>query len=183
MIDSIIITNLSEAKHVPFKIDLLQTAWISLSDPEDEATIKKLKTRFVNARVKHFSQLFRDWSDEDTETYIQDRLHIEGPQERHVNNIISFLEPLVSSDTHHHLGINCYAGISRSTAVGIIAWVMQGKSVEEALQYILKVRPVAWPNLRVLKLASARLGKNIMTAVSDWKVKESEKGIIIPHEL
>ena len=182
MIESIIITSLREAKHMPFKVGLLQTHWISLSDPEDEVAIKKLKTRFAQARVKHFSQQFRDWSDEDTETYIQDRIHLEGPQERHINNIISFLEPLVSSDTSHHIGINCFAGISRSTAVGIIAWVMQGKSVEEALQSVLKVRPIAWPNLRILQLASARLGKNIMTAVSDWKVKESEKGIFIPQQ-
>lgn len=183
MIESITITSLNEAKHAPFKEDLQQTHWISLSDPEDEEAIKKLKTRFAKVRVKHFSQQFRDWSDEDTETYIQDRIQIEGPQERHINNIISFLEPLVSDDTHHHLGINCFAGISRSTAVGVIAWVMQGKSVEEALQAVLKVRPIAWPNLRILRLASARLGKNIMTAVSDWKRKENEKGIYIPDKL
>lgn len=182
MIESIVITSLRAANHMPFKTGLLQTAWISLNDPEDEVATKKLKTRFAKARVKHFSQQFRDWSDEDAQTYIQDRIHLEGPQERHINNIISFLEPLVSSDTHHHLGINCFAGVSRSTAVGIIAWVMQGKSAEEALQAVLNARSVAWPNLRILRLASARLGKNIMTAVIDWKDKESKKGIFIPQQ-
>lgn len=179
MIESIIITHLSDAKHVPYKSNLLQTVWISLNDPEDETTVKKLKTRFTHIGVKHFSQQFRDWSDEDSETYIQERLELEGPQERHINNIISFLDPLVSSDTRHHLGINCFAGVSRSTAVGIIAWVMQGKSAEQALQDILAVRPIAWPNLRMLRLASARLGKNIMTPVADWKTQEIKKGLIV----
>jgi predicted protein tyrosine phosphatase len=181
MIDSIYITSLREAKHAPFKADLLQNVWISLYDPEDEVATKKLHARFTQAKVKHFSQQFRDWSDEDNETYIQDRLELEGPQERHINNIISFLEPLVSSDTHYNLGINCFAGISRSTAVGIIAWVLQGKSVEDALESVLKIRSVAWPNLRMLKLASSRLGKNIMTPVLDWKIKEKQKGIFLPE--
>ena len=183
MISSVIITNLSEAKHMPYKKDLQQNAWITTTDPEDETSIKKLNQRFRAVGVKHFSQYFRDYSDEDTEAYIQSTLDTDGPQERHVNNIISFLEPLVASDTHYHLGVNCYAGISRSTAIGIIAWVMQGKSVEDALQSILEVRPIAWPNLRMLRFASSRLGKNIMTYVSDWKVEEHKKGILAPYEL
>jgi predicted protein tyrosine phosphatase len=183
MISSVIITSLGDAKHKPYKKDLLQNAWISINDPEDSVAVKKLRSRFAALKVKHFSQEFRDWSDEDTETYIQDRLELEGPQERHINNIISFLEPLVSASTHYHLGINCFAGISRSTAVGIIAWVLQGKTTEEALQSILQVRPVAWPNLRMLRLASARIGRNIMTPVADWKTQERKQGIYIPHKL
>ena len=60
---------------------------------------------------------------------------------------------------------------------------MQGKTVEEALAEIVRVNPGAWPNLRILRLASARLGKNIMTPVLDWKMKEKQKGLIIPYEL
>lgn len=179
MIASIIITSLKDAKHKPYKQDLAQNAWISIADPEDSQAVKKLRSRFAALKVKHFSQEFRDWSDEDTEPYIQSRIELEGPQERHINNIISFLEPLVASNTEYHLGINCFAGISRSTAVGIIAWVMQGKTTEDALQSILEVRPAAWPNLRILRLASARLGKNIMTLVADWKTQEIKKGIIV----
>lgn len=179
MIASLIITDLSTAKHLPYKKELAQNLWISALDPEDKPAVSKMSSRFKRAGVKHFSQYFRDWSDEDAEDYIQKRLEIEGPQESHINNIISFLEPFVSSDTLYHLGINCFAGVSRSTAIGIIAWVMQGKSTEEALQAVLEVRPCAWPNLRMLRLASSRLGKNIMTLVADWKTQELKKGIIV----
>ena len=183
MIESVIITGLSAAKHVPYQKELAQDLWITVVDPEDEASVKKIHTRFAKRGVKHHFQFFRDWSDEDTEAYIQDRINTEGPQERHINSIISFLDFYVNDSATHHLGINCYAGISRSSAVGIIALVMQGKSAEDALKEIVRVNPAAWPNLRMLRLASARLGKNIMTATLDWKLKEKGKGIIIPYEL
>jgi predicted protein tyrosine phosphatase len=183
MIESIVITSLAEAKHRPFQENLKQDLWITTTDPEDEVKVKKLKTRFTKIGVKHHYQFFRDWSDEDAEAYIRTRINSEGPQESHINNIISFLDHYISDSATHHLGINCFAGVSRSSAIGVIAWVMQGKSTEEALEEILKVNPIAWPNLRVLRLASARLGKNIMTPVLDWKTQQSKKGIIVPYEL
>jgi predicted protein tyrosine phosphatase len=183
MIESIIITSFAEAKHKPYQKDLKQNLWITVIDPEDETAVKKINTRFAKHKVKHHYQFFRDWSDEDAEAYIQERMVLEGPQERHINNIISFLDNYVRDSAPYHLGINCFAGISRSSAVGIIAWVMQGKTVEEALSEIVRVNPGAWPNLRILRLASARLGKNIMTPVLDWKKQQSEKGIITSFEL
>jgi hypothetical protein len=176
MIESIIITSFAEARHKPFK-DIKQDLWITTIDPEDEVKVKQMKTRFAENGVKHFYQFFRDWSDEDPEPFIKQRLELEGPQEQHINNIISFLEPFVLDDTTHHLGINCMVGISRSTAVGIIAWVMQGKTVQQALDEILKVRRQAWPNLRMLKFASARLGKDLYNPVLEWKQKN--KGIFV----
>ena len=183
MIESVIITSMSDARHMPYRENLQQDLWITTTDPEDEHRVKKLHARFAKIKVKHHYQFFRDWSDEDPETYIQDRIEIEGPQESHINNIISFLDFYTSDSTAHHLGVNCFAGISRSSAIGIIALVMQGKSPEEALEEILRVNPVSWPNLRILRLASARLGKNIMSPVLDWKLKERAKGLIIPYEL
>jgi predicted protein tyrosine phosphatase len=177
MIESIIITSFAEARHKPFKEDLKQDIWITAIDPEDEVKVKKMKNRFALSKVKHFYQFFRDWSDEDQEPYIKQRLETEGPQEQHINNIISFLEPFVNDDKVHHLGVNCMAGISRSTAIGIIAWVMQGKTPQEALSEILKVRRQAWPNLRMLRLASARVGKDLFNPVLTWK--QLNQGIFV----
>lgn len=176
MIESIIITSLAEAKHKPFKQDLKQDLWITAIDPEEETKIKQMKGRFIQKRVKHFYQFFRDWSDEDHEPYIKQRIEQEGPQEQHINNIISFLEPFILDNQPHHLGVNCMAGISRSTAIGIIAWVMQGKSPQQALLEILKVRKETWPNLRILKLASARLGKDLFNPILEWKMQN--KGVL-----
>ena len=131
-----------------------------------------IKRNFATRGIPHFAQYFYDWSDEDNDPYIQKHLEEQGPQEQHVNNIISFLQPIVDSDKVYHLGVNCFAGVSRSTAIGIIAWVMQGKSPQESLDEIIKVRYQAWPNLRILRFASQRLGKDLMHPVKIWKMQE-----------
>jgi predicted protein tyrosine phosphatase len=178
MIASVKIMEMSKALHVPYKEPIEQTVWITTIDPEDKTRADKLHNKFSRRGVKHFSQFFRDWSDEDEEQYIKDRLEFEGPREQHINNIISFLDPFVASSAPHHLGVNCFAGMSRSTAIGIIAWVMQGKAPKEALRSILDVRPVAWPNLRMLKFASNRLGVDIFTPVKEWKDEIEGLGLL-----
>jgi hypothetical protein len=49
---------------------------------------------------------------------------------------------------------------------------MQGKTPQEALDEIIKVRYQAWPNLRILRFASERLGKDLVQPVKTWKVQE-----------
>jgi predicted protein tyrosine phosphatase len=171
MITSVIITDLSTAVSTSFK-GCPQNVWISVVDEQDRNKIRMIKKNFSKRMVSHFAQYFYDWSDEDDDPYIQKNLEEQGPREQHVNNIISFLQPIVGSNKVYNLGINCYAGVSRSTAIGIIAWVMQGKSPQEALDEILKVRHQAWPNLRMLKFASKRLGKDLIQPVKVWKMQE-----------
>lgn len=169
MIASIIVTDLRRATDVPYKKDMVQNAWLTTVDPEDKVKVEKLKERLRRRGVVCFAQYFRDWSDEDPEPFIKNNIDEQGPREQHVNNIISFMDPLVSADSIYHLGINCFAGVSRSTALSIIVWVMQGKTPKEALRATLDVRPQAWPNLRMLGFASKRLGVDIATPVKEWK--------------
>lgn len=168
MIDTIIITDLSTAVSASFK-EGKQNAWISAVDEADQKKIRMMKTNFSKRQIPHFAQYFYDWSDEDDDVYIQRHLEELGPREQHVNNIISFLQSIVESDKVYDLGINCFAGVSRSTAIGIIAWVMQGKSPQEALEEIIKIRHMAWPNLRILRFASERLGIDLVSPVKEWK--------------
>jgi predicted protein tyrosine phosphatase len=168
MINSITITDLSEAVSLSFK-EAKQNAWISAVDEEDENKIRMMRGNLCKRNIKHFAQYFYDWSDEDSEPYIQKNIEEKGPREQHVNNIISFIEPMASSSAVYNLGINCFAGVSRSTAIGIIAWTIQGKTTVEALEEIIKVRPMAWPNLRILRFASQRLDKDLVTPVKQWK--------------
>lgn len=168
MINTVTITDLSNAVSSSFK-EVKQNAWISTVDEEDRNKIRMMKSNFAKRGTAHFAQYFYDWSDEDTEPYIQKNLEEKGPREQHVNNIISFIEPLVDSSIIYNLGINCFAGVSRSTAVGLISWVLQGKTPAEALDEIIQVRPMAWPNLRILRFASQRLDKDLITPVKQWK--------------
>jgi predicted protein tyrosine phosphatase len=175
MIESVIVTDLSKAVDMPFKSEIKQDLWLSTVDPEDKNKVDKMRLRFKRKGIPSFAQYFRDWSDEDEEPYIKNNINEQGPQEQHINNIISFLVPLSDRPSVYHLGINCFAGISRSTALAIIVWVMQGNTPEEALRLTLNVRPQAWPNLRMLGFASKRLGVDVFTPVKEWKSERSNR--------
>jgi predicted protein tyrosine phosphatase len=173
MINSIKITDLSTAVSNSFKV-IEQNAWISTVDEADEKKIRMMRKNFCKKMIPYFAQFFYDWSDEDEDVYIQKNIEEQGPREQHVNNIISFLQPIVESGKVYNLGINCFAGVSRSTAIGIIAWTMQGKTPHEALEEIIKVRKQAWPNLRMLRFASKRLEKDLTAPVLEWKRQNND---------
>lgn len=180
MIKSVIITSLSEANHAPFKEDLAQTVWISALDIEDESKAKKLKSRF---KIPYFVEFFRDWSEEDNDSYIQNNLEKQGPTLQKVKNIIDFLKPFVESSSEHHLGVNCFAGISRSTAIGIIAWKMQGLEDRECINRIEKVRSFLWPNLRILRFADSILKSNLFNEAKAWKKEQQTLNAFITKSL
>lgn len=182
MINKISIFDLSGAISQSYK-DGGYNAWITTVDEEDRHRSKKIKKNFTikNPRFKSLFQFFYDWSDEDNDAFILQNLETMGPSKQNVENIISFIkDELVNSPVVYNLGINCFAGISRSTAVGIIAWALSGKTTGEAFDSILEVRPQAWPNLRILKFADEILNTDMFNVVKHWK--SGNNGIYIPQE-
>ena len=69
-----------------------------------------------------------------------------------------------------HLLVHCHAGVSRSTASAalILAQAHPERPAAEALEAVSRMRPRAWPNLRILELGDALLGRNgeIVAAVA-----------------
>lgn len=178
MIHKVKITDLTDAESYGFnKNNKDYDVWISVVDEHDKRKVSRMQKNFSEKGVKSFAQFFYDWSDEDDHTW--NHLREQGPQLQHVQNIITFLRPFATDDKPHKLGVNCFAGISRSTAVGIIALVMSGRTPDKALTEILKNRPEAWPNLRILGFASQILGEDIRTHVADWKKRVVGEGNII----
>ena len=60
-----------------------------------------------------------------------------------------------------HLLVHCHAGLSRSTAAAILILAQQfpDRPADEAVAEIARLRPRAWPNLRMLELGEAALGR------------------------
>jgi predicted protein tyrosine phosphatase len=60
-----------------------------------------------------------------------------------------------------HLLIHCHAGVSRSTAAAslVLAQSCPERSGEEVLGEVVRLRPRAWPNLRMLELGDEILGR------------------------
>jgi predicted protein tyrosine phosphatase len=182
MINKIKITNLGEAESYSYnKNNNEYDVWISVNGEEDRKEVNRMRRNFNEKNVNHFHQFFADWSDEDGLQW--GHLEKEAPQKQHVQNIITFLKPFAEDDKPHNLGVNCFAGISRSTAVGIIALVMSGRTVEQALKEILEVRNIAWPNIRILGFASEILGKDLKTPVANWKKCSLEDGLWAPDRM
>jgi predicted protein tyrosine phosphatase len=182
MINKVKITNFSDAESYSFNKDNREyDIWITVVGEEDRRKVNRMRDNFREKNVRFFFQFFADWSEEDGIQW--KHLEREAPRRQHIQNIVTFLKPYVEDNVSHNLGVNCYAGISRSTAIGITALVMAGRTPEQALKEILKARTVAWPNIRILGFASEILGKDIKTHVVNWKKCSLEDGIFVPDRM
>jgi predicted protein tyrosine phosphatase len=84
------------------------------------------------------------------------------PEEEHVRAVLAFGQELIaeSAADDAHLLVHCYAGVSRSTAsmALILTQARRDRPAAEALAEVARIRPQAWPNLRMLELGDAMLG-------------------------
>jgi predicted protein tyrosine phosphatase len=64
-------------------------------------------------------------------------------------------------DTGPHLLVHCHAGLSRSTASAILLLAQHypDRPADEAVAQVARLRPRAWPNLRILELGDEALGR------------------------
>jgi predicted protein tyrosine phosphatase len=64
--------------------------------------------------------------------------------------------------THLHLLVHCHAGVSRSTAAAILLLAQREPSqpAEHAILEVVRQRPRAWPNLRMVEFGDALLGRD-----------------------
>jgi predicted protein tyrosine phosphatase len=68
-----------------------------------------------------------------------------------------------------HLLVHCHAGVSRSTAAAILLLAQHepARSAHDVIGQIIRLRPRAWPNLRIVEMGDALLGRDgeIVTSV------------------
>jgi predicted protein tyrosine phosphatase len=83
-----------------------------------------------------------------------------APESRDVEQLLAFGRDLTEARGTHLL-VHCHAGVSRSTAAAtlILAQMHPDRPAEEALLTVVRQRPRAWPNLRILELGDALLGR------------------------
>ena len=85
------------------------------------------------------------------------------PRDDHVAAILAFGRDLLAEPTATaHLLVHCHAGISRSSAslALILAQAMPEKSADAVLSTVHRIREKAWPNLRLIEIGDAMLGRN-----------------------
>jgi len=83
------------------------------------------------------------------------------PGPRDVQNLLAFGERLDAERSPTHLLVHCHLGVSRSTAsmMLLLAQARPEAPAQEIAAEIVRVRPIAWPNLRMLTLGDALLGR------------------------
>ncbi len=64
--------------------------------------------------------------------------------------------------TPTHLLVHCHAGVSRSTAAAILILAQREprRPAREIVREVIRLRPRAWPNLRIIEFGDALLGRS-----------------------
>jgi predicted protein tyrosine phosphatase len=84
------------------------------------------------------------------------------PQQADVENVLAFGRDLMAEPApERHLLVHCHAGISRSTAsmMLILAQARPQATGKDIVAHVVQIRPRAWPNLRILEIGDALLGR------------------------
>lgn len=85
-----------------------------------------------------------------------------APLDRHLERVLAFGQRLTAeAGADHHLLVHCHMGISRSTAAMalILTQARPDRPAVEALAEVVRIRPQAWPNLRMLEIGGDILGR------------------------
>ncbi|HEY0838187.1 MAG TPA: protein-tyrosine-phosphatase [Azospirillum sp.] len=84
------------------------------------------------------------------------------PQREHVEAVLGLGRDLMAEpEACRHLLVHCHMGISRSTAAltMILAQARPDRPAADAVAAVAAIREKAWPNLRMIELADALLGR------------------------
>lgn len=84
-----------------------------------------------------------------------------APQEAHVRDLLAFGRRLDEDPKASHLVVHCHMGVSRSTAsmILLLAQARPERTAEEIAQEVVRIRPIAWPNLRIITMGDRLLGR------------------------
>lgn len=93
---------------------------------------------------------------------IDDIPGMQRPEPEHIRRLLDFAqETLVEATDDAHLLLHCHAGVSRSSASAILvlAKACPQMPADEITAWLLHVRENVWPNLRMLEIGDALLGR------------------------
>lgn len=85
------------------------------------------------------------------------------PSAKDINDLLNWTNTNLSSERDFYdLLVHCNSGISRSTSFTIVILCLNDKkcTIDNKFEYLRKIRPKAWPNSLIIKLADDSLGMN-----------------------
>jgi predicted protein tyrosine phosphatase len=87
---------------------------------------------------------------------------MECPRVEHIEQLLQFAQQAREQPGQAHLLVHCHAGISRSPASAILMLAQLRPELPAAtvIKELLPLRPRMWPNLRMIELGDALLGRD-----------------------
>jgi len=85
------------------------------------------------------------------------------PEPHHIAALLDFARAMsADAGERPHLLVHCHMGISRSTAAAALAMAATApeRSPQEIVAEIARIRPKAWPNLRMIEIGDGMLGRS-----------------------
>jgi len=91
---------------------------------------------------------------------IEDQPGMTPPQRAQVDELLAFGRDL-DREEGAHLLVHCHAGISRSSAsmALLVAQALPDVHAAAIFAELLRIRPKIWPNLRIIEMGDAALGR------------------------
>jgi predicted protein tyrosine phosphatase len=86
---------------------------------------------------------------------IEEHIGLAAPQEADVERLLAFGRALLPGHRRRpHLLVHCHAGVSRSTAATalLLAQADPDRPAAAIIAEVVRLRPIAWPNLRIIEL-------------------------------
>jgi predicted protein tyrosine phosphatase len=102
---------------------------------------------------------------------------MDPPREEDVASILAFGRDLMRQPPGQaHLLVHCHAGISRSTAAMALVLAQACPTLPgcDIMREVLRIRAKAWPNLRIIEIGDAQLGRKgevIAAAVGVYRMQ------------
>ena len=85
------------------------------------------------------------------------------PCQGHVARLLAYGRDLMAEPPPAaHLLVHCHVGVARSSAsmALILAQALPDRPAGEILREVVRIRPQAWPNLRIVEIGDAMLARN-----------------------
>ena len=100
------------------------------------------------------------------------------PSAAHVEQILAFGRSITAEEGASLL-VHCHAGISRSTAAMtlILAQAMPEVPADEVLAMVHGIREKAWPNIRIMELGDAMLGRGGTLVAASRALHKKQLGV------
>ena len=99
------------------------------------------------------------------------------PTMDHIMEIINYAGEMSDDD---RVLVHCHAGVSRSTAGALAVLLTRGETVEDAIQHIIDIRPVASTNRLMVRQLGTIFGDHIYGHVIDkiWHMDTNERRVL-----